>query len=685
MKRGYFTFVFVFITLMSLAQTEAISYQAVILNPDSQQIPGFDSEGTVLANTDVTLRFTVINDDNFQEYRELHRVTTDAFGMVNVFIGEGESTTNQRFNQIYWAGDPKSLLVEIDFYNLGEYVQLSTEKFTYTPQAFHRDIIATGDMEVNGNAIFKDDFVIQGETIINNDLDVGGNIDIDGTMNVEGVTTLGDDLTVDGVTNLNRELMVNNGSTTTLSGELNVGNQTRINGGIEVANEATIGGDTSIDGNTTITGDGAFGGAVVIDRRLQVGLSTTLNNDLFVAGRSDLGGATNIGGNATVDGDVSATGAGVFGDDLTATGRTLLGSSLDVLGKTTVDANFTVNGRTNLNDDLKVDGGATQLTGTLSVDGKTDINNSLNVNNSSPTVLGGTLNVVKNAVFDDDVLIDGMLTVNGNLGLSTLTISGEGTAEGDHIALFENTGGVGADGIAIRINNSQLNAQNRFISFFGEGSYLAGRIESFDGTSQLEGLPTGSNPISQNQGIVYGSKGADYAEWLEKEDPLDDFQVGEVVGVKGGKISRNTKDADHILTISFAPIVLGNMPDEHKQDSFEKVGFMGQVPALVKGTVKNGDYIVASGMNDGYAKAISPKKITLNELKNVIGKAWSASEGNGIHLINVSVGLKSNEWVRILELQEERLESLEKKLETLESLTERLQKMESKVDALDMN
>ena len=232
-----------------------------------------------------------------------------------------------------------------------------------------------------------------------------------------------------------------------------------------------------------------------------------------------------------------------------------------------------------------------------------------------------------------------------------------------------------------------MNSENRFVSFFGQGSYLAGRIESFN-ASDSNNIPqdiSNPNEMNLNQGIVYGSRGADYAEWLEKENLSDTFMVGEVVGIKGGKISRNTENADHVLTISMAPIVLGNMPDENRKDAFEKVGFMGQVPALVKGKVNKGDYIVASGNNDGYAIAIAPNEITLDQLKWVIGKAWSESSSEGKSLINVSVGLKSNEWVKILEQQENRIKEMESKLKSLERLDERLRKIESKVDAVDMN
>lgn len=174
--------------------------------------------------------------------------------------------------------------------------------------------------------------------------------------------------------------------------------------------------------------------------------------------------------------------------------------------------------------------------------------------------------------------------------------------------------------------------------------------------------------VARNQGIVYGSKSADYAEWLEKENPNQDFVYGEVVGVKGGKISRNTTDADQVMSISMNPIVLGNMPSDIESGKYEKVGFLGQVPVLVVGKVKVGDYVVASGNNDGYAIAKSADQITVDDLKNIIGRAWEASNTYGRAMINVSVGLKTNEWVEIFRKQDERLSDLEYRIEKLEQL-----------------
>lgn len=175
--------------------------------------------------------------------------------------------------------------------------------------------------------------------------------------------------------------------------------------------------------------------------------------------------------------------------------------------------------------------------------------------------------------------------------------------------------------------------------------------------------------VARNQGIVYGSKSADYAEWLEKENPEQDFVYGEVVGVKGGKISRNTTNADQVMSISMNPIVLGNMPSDIESGKYEKVGFLGQVPVLVVGKVRVGDYVVASGNNDGYAIAKSADEIKVDDLKNIIGVAWEASNTYGRAMINVSVGLKTNEWIHIFNKQNSKLNDLENRIEKLERIS----------------
>ncbi len=175
-------------------------------------------------------------------------------------------------------------------------------------------------------------------------------------------------------------------------------------------------------------------------------------------------------------------------------------------------------------------------------------------------------------------------------------------------------------------------------------------------------LTWGLTTAAMENGVVYGSKGADYAEYLPKLYGTERFLKGEVVGVHNGKISKNTNGADQILAITSQPLVLGNMPDVEEGDAFEKVAFLGQIPVYVTGPVSLGDYIVASGKNDGTAIAISPASVTADMLSTVLGTAWSEYEGSGVTLINTSIGLRPAEITMVLQKQSDVEQLLQQQL-----------------------
>ncbi|MBK6933085.1 MAG: hypothetical protein IPH12_20310 [Saprospirales bacterium] len=168
-------------------------------------------------------------------------------------------------------------------------------------------------------------------------------------------------------------------------------------------------------------------------------------------------------------------------------------------------------------------------------------------------------------------------------------------------------------------------------------------------------------------GVTYGSKGADYAEWLPRENPDEKMVAGMIVGVKGGKISKVTAGADQVMAISMQPIVLGNTPPEGQAHLFQKVGFMGQVPVLVQGNVQVGDYILASGNNDGVGRALAPGQLTPADLPQVLGRAWSASTNPRISMINVAIGLNRNDVAGIVQQQDDRIRELENQLSQLQT------------------
>ena len=152
-------------------------------------------------------------------------------------------------------------------------------------------------------------------------------------------------------------------------------------------------------------------------------------------------------------------------------------------------------------------------------------------------------------------------------------------------------------------------------------------------------------------GVEYTSSGADYAEWLPKQDTTAVFAYGEVVGVRNGHITKETQNVDQIMVISSRPIVVGNIPPPGEEHNYKRVGFMGQVLTLVQEGAKSGDYIIPSGHNDGWGMAVSPEDVTIEQIPLIVGKAWEDSESDVVDYVNVGVGLNTGEMAILMKKQ----------------------------------
>ena len=61
MKRVLLIVMFMTALFQGFSQTRGISYQAVILSPTAQEIPGENAQGNILANTAVSIQFTIVD------------------------------------------------------------------------------------------------------------------------------------------------------------------------------------------------------------------------------------------------------------------------------------------------------------------------------------------------------------------------------------------------------------------------------------------------------------------------------------------------------------------------------------------------------------------------------------------------------------------------------------------------
>ncbi|HOY16995.1 MAG TPA: hypothetical protein PLC89_06880 [Haliscomenobacter sp.] len=169
---------------------------------------------------------------------------------------------------------------------------------------------------------------------------------------------------------------------------------------------------------------------------------------------------------------------------------------------------------------------------------------------------------------------------------------------------------------------------------------------------------TWESDLKENIGVTYESGAGDYAEWLERKKDERDLHYGEIVGVQGGFVSLNTTGVDHYMVVSKRPIVLGNVPKPEKEQNFEKVAFMGQVPVKVVGAVAVGDYIIPSGNNDGLGAAIHPADMKLGDYAKIVGVAWQAAKEAPINYVNVAVGINTNDLTRKVDELNQKVEQI---------------------------
>jgi hypothetical protein len=167
-------------------------------------------------------------------------------------------------------------------------------------------------------------------------------------------------------------------------------------------------------------------------------------------------------------------------------------------------------------------------------------------------------------------------------------------------------------------------------------------------------------------GVEYSSGNGDYAEWLERMDAGEIIGTGDIVAVKGGKITKNIAGAEQIMAVSYHPIVLGNMPAEKKISMGNNIAFMGQIPVKVMGPVKAGDYIVAKSEIEGYGIAVSPENMKVEDYKLAVGRSWATNEKNGPKMVNTVVGVHNNGFLTIIKELQQRADTNDARLKAIE-------------------
>jgi hypothetical protein len=124
------------------APPQGINYQAVART----------SSGTEMPNAALTVRIGIYSDAaaTVLAYEETHAVTTNAFGLFNLVIGQGTQTSVGAFNSILWANSAYYLKVEVDAGS--GFVNMGTTQLMSVPYALYAGASAGGPTGPTGAA-----------------------------------------------------------------------------------------------------------------------------------------------------------------------------------------------------------------------------------------------------------------------------------------------------------------------------------------------------------------------------------------------------------------------------------------------------------------------------------------------------------------------------------------------------
>jgi hypothetical protein len=711
------TIALVICSTVLIAQTpQAFKYQAVVR----------DYSGYIIADQDINLRISILKGDDSDNavYSETHPVLTNSLGLVNIEVGRGLSLSGS-FSDINWAEANYFIKIEMDEYGGQDYRPIGVSQLLSVPYALHSGTasnLITTDSPDNGIpgqvwSLFGNskssppedklgttddaDLMIVTNNIERLRIKSDGDVEIAKSLNVGENLTVENNVslnTVGGETNNYGPFTVANLSPTLLSGTLTVDQATDLNSSLNVDGITDLNSALNVNNNSPsvltgsllVNGDALFNENVTLDNP-DLGATSPSTGALVVAGGVGIGENLYVGGSAFFDGPMAITDTTESIDintgALTVAGGVGIAKRLNVGGVATVENSLDVNGQVTINANpgsgnqaiyadypLLVEGGQQGIA--IKVNGsRNSANNYVSFWDSQTNSMWGRIEGQTQAELWADpefALQVAFKTTDIALYVAEWIIGALETGQGVvklTAAATSMTACVGlgicitspvpslivesATNLVLKISNAVVKTASLALKVADEASFIAFK--------------------NANIGVTYQSGAGDYAEWLPKEDPGAQFAAGEVVGLKNGFITRDFANADKIMVVSTNPIVLGNMPQEGQEDRFVKIAFMGQVPVRVLGTVKPGDFILPSELGHGFGKAVSPDNMELKDYKNIAGVAWSDMNevAPGVSMVNVAVGINTNDLTDVIIRQEEKFNALRMEYEDLKSEIER--------------
>jgi hypothetical protein len=372
------------ITAFAQAPPQGINYQAVARNVS----------GAELVNTALTVRLGIYNNSNpipaNLVYEETHAVTTNAFGLFNVVIGQGTQTSPGNFSSILWANSSYYLRVEID--GGSGFTDMGTTQLMSVPYALYAGsssggptgpMGATGPQGPTGVAGATGAQGAQGATGAQGPTGVAGATGANGPTGLTGPTGISGDSITSIIDNGNGTLTITwpHGTITTgsLYGPTGVTGATGAQGATGAAGPSGPSGDpgptgaqgaTGIAGPSGPSGDPGPTGAQGVTGAQGATGSTGLTGATGVAGPT---GATGLTGATGANGATGATGLTGANGATGAAGPTGATGLTGATGANGATGSIGLTGATGANGATGAAGptGATGLTGATGANGAT--------------------------------------------------------------------------------------------------------------------------------------------------------------------------------------------------------------------------------------------------------------------------------------------------------------------------
>lgn len=659
-----------------------------------------DLSGELIANQDVSLKISLQSNLGSKiHYTEIHNVVTNQFGLFSLVIGDG-IVEQGNFNKIPWS--TQDIWMEIAIKDKGNtnFKTISNSQLLAVPYAFHA---MTASELINSNRGAKNPHNAGVPAQV---WSLFGNSKTDPTKDKLGTTDAADlvmitnnierlRITSDGDVNIKKSLSIDENLTVAKNVYLNTVTGETINNGnftVEGMSSTYLTGTLTVDKAThlkdilNVNGLGQFDSNINIDAstvtdKLVVTDEATPNpmprfgsiadiRGLFVADSISILGGLDIGGNLRV-----------HGDSVIVDNHLLVGGSANFKDQLTINATLT-GGESNYNAyPFRIEGSNQGIAIKINKATPDNGNNFVTFFDNNNTVRGRiegetTTDLLTNPeyIWDNAVFAVDILINTAELGIA---IADEVQAIVDQVASdtsVTNCTGAGVGAGAVVVNVTCIPIPSLIFASIADVIVKGANIVvALANEAEAIALPIAYNAFKLSQiGVTYQSGAGDYAEWLPKINLNSKFYPGDIVGVKAGRISLNTMDAEMHMVISSNPIVLGNMPEEGTERQYEKIAFMGQVPVKVYGIVNEGDYILPSGNNDGFGIAVSPEKLKPSDYQKIVGIAWSSSNSL-LNFVNVAVGLNANDVTRLVVKQEKRIE---KQTSEISELKARLDKID---------